>query len=433
MVEHLTSNQSNGRVARVRPVSLLSLAAALVIGMLAGAAGLTWLRTSAQPAPSELQEAKKSAAKHGIVEMSEEAQKNGGMATAPTSLVVLPTTIDLTGTVTPDDSRVAHIRPLARGLIEDVPVRLGDRVVKNQPLAVYDNIELGETIGEYLAVRAALRQAETDRDVKRAALERGEALLQTEAIARQTLEQRRAEFNNADAGVASVKARVSKVEEQIHRFGLSDADLAALRPDEEATPHRVVSHNVLRAPFDGVITKYDVAPGELVEPERELFTITNISTVWVLADLYERDLAKVQANTDATVRVESYPNREFSGRLTYVSDLIDPKTRTAKVRCVVPNPDGLLKLDMFAKITIPTRDRRQVLTVPIDAVQQVDGQSVVFVRRSPTAFERRDVTVGAIAGDRIEVSGSIGEGDAVVGKGSFYLKTALLREQIAED
>ena len=378
----------------------------------------------------------RSALPAGVVELPEDAQRNGGLATSPAELVTLPSTIELTGVVAPEESRVAHVRPLARGLIEQVSVRLGDRVKAGQALVTYDNIQLGELIGEYLTARATLRQAQTDLEVKRTVLARGEALIKQEAIAQQTLDQRRAEFQNAEATVASERARVSKVEEQIHRFGLSDADLARLNPEqggEDPTGHRVASHNVLRAPFEGIITKYDVAPGELVEPERELFTLANLSTVWVLADLYEKDLAKVAPNTTAKVKVEAYPDRVFVGQLTYVSDLIDPTTRTAKVRCVVPNPDGALKLDMFAKVVVPIRDQRQALVVPATAVQQIDGQSVVFVRQSTTRFERRDVVVGATAEGRVEVSGAVKPGDVVVGAGSFYLKTAALRERIAED
>lgn len=413
-----------------RQVSALSLIAGLAIGMVAGAASWSWLR--GRPAVSAPREEKRPETPAGVIELSEDAQRNADVSTAAVAAITLPTTVELTGAVTPEEARVAHIRPLARGLIEDVSVRLGDRVQKNQPLVTYDNIALGELIGEYLTDRAALRQADTDLEVKRTALNRGEALIKTEAIAQQTLDQRRAEFKNAEAAVASARARVSKIEEQIHRFGLSDPDLEKLRPEEGQNPHRVASHNVLRAPFDGIITKYDVAPGELVEPERELFTIINLATVWILADVYEKDIAKVAANTDVTLRVDAYPERQFGGRITYVSDLIDPKTRTAKVRCVVPNSDGALKLDMFAKVIVPTRDQREALTVPVEAVQQIDNQSVVFVRQSPTQFLRRDVKVGATAGDHVEVSGSIKPGDVVVAKGSFYLKTALLRERIAE-
>jgi cobalt-zinc-cadmium efflux system membrane fusion protein len=429
MVDQLTGNHRKGTTGIGRQVSALSLIGGLVVGIAAGAAAWSWL-TGDREVPSQ-ESSEKTDSAPGVVELTEEAQRNASVLTAPATLITLPSTIELTGVVTPEESRVAHIRPLARGLIEEVSVRLGDRVKAGQTLVTYDNIQLGELIGDYLTSQATLRQAQTDLDVKRAALTRGEALIQAEAIAQQTLDQRRAEFQNAEASVASERARVSKVEEQIHRFGLSDAELAKLRPEEGQSGHRVASHTVLRASFDGIITKYDVAPGELVEPERELFTMANLSTVWVLADLYEKDLGKVEANTTATVRVEAYPERKFTGRVTYISDLIDPTTRTAKVRCVVANPDGALKLDMFARVVVPMRDRRQALTVPVAAIQQIDNQRVVFVRQSATRFERRDVQVGSTAGDRVEVSGALQAGDEVVGSGSFYLKTALLRERIA--
>lgn len=385
--------------------------------------------TSGNAAPST----ETSALPPGVVELPPEAQRNAALKTAQVNRITLPTVVDLTGTVAADDSRVAHIRPLARGVIEDVSVRLGDRVREGQALVGYDNIELGELIGDYLTAQATLRQAHTDLAVKRTAQARAEALLKLEAIAQQTFDQRRAEFLNAEASVASESARVNKVEEQLHRFGLSEADLDNLAVQDAQGGHRVASHNVLRAPFAGVVTKYDVARGELVDPQRDLFTIANLSTVWVLADLYEKDVAKVQAGATATVRADAYPDRIFTGQLTYISDLIDPTTRTAKVRCVVPNPDGALKLDMFTKVTVPTNDRRDALVVPVNAVQQIDNQSVVFVRMSDTRFERRDVRTGATADGRVEVTGALKAGEPVVSDGSFYLKTMLLRERIAAD
>lgn len=369
----------------------------------------------------------------GVVEISEAAQKNSSLQVVPAQNQMLPAVIDVTGVVAPVESRVAHIRPLARGLIEKVSVSLGARVQPGQPLVVYDNIALGELIGEYLSEVAALRQAETDRDVKQKVLDRSEELIKLEAIAQQQLEQRRAEFRNAEAAIASQRARVSKVEEQIHRFGLSEAELAELSSEEGRDGHRTASHNVLRAPFAGVITKYDVAAGEVVEPERELFTITDLSTVWIQADVYEKDLGKVRAGVNATIRADAYPDRLYTGRLTYVSDVIDPTTRTAKVRCVVPNSDDALKLDMFVKVAIPTNDRRAAIVVPVSALQTVDERRVVFVKQSATRFERRIVQTGMTAGGLVELTSGVKPGEMVVGAGSFYLKTALLRERIGDE
>jgi len=369
----------------------------------------------------------------GIVELTPDAQKNAALGLAPVEVRPLPTTIDVTGSVAAEDARIAHIRPLARGLIERVWVSLGQRVTQGQPLATYDNIQLGELVGDYLGARAVLRQAEADLDVKRRVVERGRELIKLEAIAQQTLDLREAELKTSEAGVARDQAAVSRVEEQLHRFGLSDVDLKQLSPTEGTSPHRDASHAVLRAPFDGVVTKYDVAQGEVAEPERELFTVTDMSSVWVLADIYEKDITKVRADTDAIVRVDAYPDRTFAGRVTYVADLIDPQTRSAKARVVVANPGTALKLDMFARISIPTAEQREGLLVPVAAIQTIDNQSVVFVQESANRFMRRDVELGMTAGDLVEIRSGVQAGDTVVGAGSFYLKTALLRERIGDE
>ena len=368
----------------------------------------------------------------GVVEVPEAAQKNADLQTLTVTSRVLPATIEVTGVVAPDERRVSHVRPLARGVIEDIPVTLGARVARGQTLLSYDNIELGELVGDYLSEVAAQRQAEADLEVKQRNLDRAEALIKLEAVAQQTVELRRAEFKNAQAAVASQRARVAKIEEQIHRFGLSDADLAGLTPEEGRSGHRTSSHGVLRAPFAGVITKFDVAPGELVDPSHDLMTLTDLSTVWVLADVYEKDLAKVKVNSDVNIRVDAYPNRVFVGRLTYIGDSIDPETRTAKVRCVIDNPDGALKLEMFVRVAVGTTDSREAIVVPAASVQQIAGQSIVFVRQTPSRFERRRVEVGNTAGDVVEIRSGLKAGEVIAGAGSFYLKTALLRDTIGE-
>lgn len=413
-----------------RRAALPVVTLAVVAGIGLGVAGTALIRggSSAIDMPDRVPELPE-----GIVALPEQAQKNAGVQAARVAVRRLPVTLDATGVVGPDEGRLAHIRPLARGVVEQIHVALGTRVAAGRPLVTYDNIELGQLIGDYLSERAALGQSETDRDVKRRAVERAEGLITIEAIAQQELDLRRAEFKNAEAAVASARARVAKIEEQLHRFGLTDRDLASLTPEENRTGHRVKSHTVLRAPFAGVVTKYDVAAGEVVEPEKELFTLTDLSSVWVLADVYEKDLARIQPGTIAEIRTDAYPDRTFAGRLAHVSDLIEPSTRTARVRCVVPNADGALKLDMFVKVKLTSREQRDALVVPGAAVQQVDGRPVVFVRRSATTFERRDVQLGVAAGELIEVRGGLQAGEVVVGDGSFYLKTALLRERIGEE
>lgn len=427
---------TDGRVGSIpeRRFGVLALVLVLAVGITTGFLVQYWRGGAARVAGEPpIGEERAEELPPGVVAVPAAAQRNAGLQTLTVERRVLPASIEVTGAVAPVESRVAHVRPLARGVVESIGVTLGARVTQGQALVTYDNIELGELVGSYLSQVAAQRQAEADLEVRQQALQRAEDLIKLEAVAQQTVEQRRAEFKNAQAGVVSQKARVAQIEEQIHRFGLSEADLGRLSPDEGAAGHRTASHSVLRAPFAGVVTTFDVAAGELVEPASELMTISDLSTVWVLADVYEKDIAKVRLNSDVNMRVDAYPDRTFVGRVTYISDIIDPQTRTAKVRCVIANSDGALKLDMFVTVSVATTDSREGIVVPVAAVQQIDGASVVFVRQTPERFLRRNVTLGVSAGDVVEVTTGLQGGEVIAGAGSFYLKTAALQDRIGDE
>lgn len=419
------------------------LAAVLLGGVVLGV-GLTtvWDRDPAAADPSdprgEVAHAEGTDA-DGPLRIGKAAQQHAGMRVIKVTRSRLPVTVEATGVVAPVPSRVAHLRPIAQGVIDRIDVGVGDRVRAGQPLVQYDNIALGRLIGEYRSARAALRQTEADLQVRRRYFERAEQLIEIEAIAQQTLELRRAEYENAQAAVASAHAQVAQVEEQIHRFGLTDADLAKAVPQypnesgQSDALHREASHTLIRAPFDGIVTAYDVAVGEMVEPQRELLTITDLSTVWVLADVYEEDLGRVGTGAETAIRTQAYPDRTFIGQLTYISDVIEPSTRTARVRSVLKNPDGALKQDMFVTVSIPTIEAREALAVPVSAVQQIDGQSVVFAQTGSTSFQRRDVRLGVTAADRVEILAGLQPGERIVSEGSLYLKAALLQERIGTE
>jgi len=365
-----------------------------------------------------------------LVKVPLEAQKSVSFAVAESRRQKLESRVTATGIVSPDQTRYAHITPLGRGIVEKVYVNLGDPVRKDQPLVSYDNVELGELIGEHLRLLGELEKLEAQREVASKVLNRARALLEVEAIARQEFELRDALYQQALASVQSQKADLARVEEKLHRFGLSDADIAALRSSPHDTPHRTASHSVLRAAFNGIIIKYEVSPGELVDRDQKLFTLVDTSSVWVLADLYEKDIGLVRASRECRVQVASYPGEVFSGEVTYVSDFLDPASRTAKVRCVVPNRDGRLKLEMFATVSIPVLHGREALTIPVPALQEMNGETVVFVPVDETRFEKRVVSLGDRGEDWLEVLNGLREGEKVVTAGSFYLKSTLLREQI---
>jgi membrane fusion protein, heavy metal efflux system len=409
---------------------------ALVVGIVLGASLYTrFAGTNQQPqASADSTEADKPDAAESLpatVRISPESQTEIGIAVEPAVLRDLRDTLSATGTVTEDPLRVAHIRPLARGLIEKAYVRLGDRVSKGDPLVEYDNIELGLAIGEYRSAQAEMQRSLTDLEVKKTILDRGKEMLKVGAIARTAYDLREAEYKDAEAKTAGARAIVAKIAEQIFRYGWTEQDLANIAA-KQGTGHSV-SHSILKAPLSGIVTAYHASVGEVVEPSTELLAITDMSSLWVLADVFERDLSHVQDGKPVQVRVASYPGKVFQGRITYVADTIEPKTRTAKVRCVVENIGGLLKLEMFATIDMPMNRMNSVLAVPDSAIQQVEGKSVVFVRSSEEEFQKREIQIGAANGGYTEIRSGLKAGDSVATRGSFIVKTEFLRGLISEN
>lgn len=403
---------------RRRNLILLGASLAVVLAL------FSFLRTKPKP-----QKEAASAAAPDVVEVNAEAQRNAGVATAEAEERSIQRVVKATGIVSPDQARVGHVFPLARGIVEKVYVQLGDKVRQGQPLVTYDNIELGQMIGEYLKLRGDLERVQAQQQVAKKSLDRAQALIEVQGIAQQEYDIRKAEYDQATAEVQSQRADVARVEEQIHRFGLTDADIGKLGGSEHGS-HRTASHNILTAPLSGVIVKFDVSPGEVVDRDKEVFMIVDTSTVWVLADLYEKDLGKVRTGGEARITVASYPGQTFQGKITYISDFLDPASRTAKVRCILSNPDGKLKLEMFATVEIPARESARGLAVPVSALQQVDADTIVFVERDATHFEKRVVRVSERGGDWAEILSGVQKGEKVVTNGSFYVKSALLREQI---
>jgi membrane fusion protein, heavy metal efflux system len=362
------------------------------------------------------------------VQISAESQKDVGIVVEAAANRSLQETLAATGTISEDPGRVAHIRPLARGLIEKAFARLGDHVSAGDPLVEYDNIELGVAIGEFLSAKAAQQQSLTDLEVKKKILDRSREMLRAGALARTTYDLREAEYKDAEAKAVAAQATAEKIEEQIHRYGWTDQDLANL----PAKQGHSITHSVLKAPFSGVITSFHVVEGEVVEPSTELLAITDMSSLWVLADVYEKDLANVQPGKVVQVRVASYPGRVFQGRINYVADAVDAKTRTAKARCLVQNSSGLLKLEMFATVEIPMNQTSPVLAVPDSSIQQIEGKSVVFVRTSETEFQKREVQTGITSGGFTEIRSGLKAGETLATRGSFVVKTAFLRDLIGE-
>lgn len=187
-----------------------------------------------------------------------------------------------------------------------------------------------------------------------------------------------------------------------------------------------ISHYEVKAPFDGTVISKDVVLMDQVDPETQMFSIANFATVWVTADIYERYLPLVASLADDRVhlRSDAYPEQSFEARVFYTGNMIDDKTRTADMRAVVANPDGLLKPGMFVEIELPGVVVPGVVQIPRAAVVEDKGETFVFVRKSEDEFERRDVKVGRTATETVEIVDGLQPGEPVAVAGLFALKTA---------
>ncbi|MDE0102572.1 MAG: efflux RND transporter periplasmic adaptor subunit [Bryobacterales bacterium] len=349
-----------------------------------------------------------------LIHIPIEVQRARGLAVRPTTTRDFESLLQVTGTVSADNTRVSRIRPLARGIVEQVFVQLGDRVNAGDPLVTYDNIDLGLAIGDFLAANAELRSARTALEVNATILARSREMLEFEAVARTEHNLLEAEYRSTQALVEGALAKVAKFEEQLHRFGVTDDALDGLTEASDPDYHRTVSRATLRTPTNGIVTGSDVARGTVVDPSNTLFTVTDLSVVWVLADVAERDISAIRLGKRVSVGVASYRGEAFSGRIEYIGDILDPESRTARVRCVVQNPDGRLKLGMFASVDIPSGAKHRAVAVPHGAALRLQGSPVVLVQRSEDEFEARPIETGRREGDWVETSGGIRPGELVL-------------------
>lgn len=362
-----------------------------------------------------------SAEKTNLVEMGVSAQQHIGMVVTPAELTQLNEYLRATGTVQPIDSRVGVVGPLARGRIVEVRARVGDRVDAGQTLAIFDNIEAGELLSQEQSARADLERLKAQLIPATRQEERSRHLADIGAGSEKEYESSKAENDGIEASVRSQQAMIDGIQQRLRRFGVSDGKLR----ERFLTP--------LKAPFAGVVTKAQASPGNIVEAGQDGFTVADLSRVWVQAEVYEKDLGRIRVGQSAFITVDTYPNQSFEGKVAYISDVLDPQTRTARVRCEVANRDLRLKTDMFANIELPTKFSKQAIAVPSSALQDVEGKNVVFIRRSATKFEKREVEKGATVNNQTEIVSGLKPGEQVVTQGAFHLKSILAGGELGED
>ena len=312
----------------------------------------------------------------------------------------------MTATIRPNQDRIARVAPRVEGRIVNVSANLGDVVKAGQSLAVMDSVALGEA-------QSSLQQAQSARRVAQADFKRAETLIADEIIAQR-------DYLRAKAELEKSSAEQRAAENKLRLLGGAQAG------------GRGASTFQLNAPLAGTVVEKKATVGELHTPSESLFTIADLSVVWIEANLTEDALSKVQKGTSATVSVKAYPGELFKGRVTYIASLLDKDTRTIPARIEVENKDGRLKPEMFASATITTTGAKQdVLSVPDAAVVLMQGQPSVFVAERG-GFEARVIEPGEKRSGRTTIKSGVKAGEQVVTAGAYALKARALKSQIGD-
>lgn len=327
--------------------------------------------------------------------------------------------LKLTGRIESDRARVNEVAAAAAGRVVAVEKLLGQKVKAGDVLAVIQSAELGRAKADYLEAQAQLKLAQS-----------------TFAREKQLHEKRissQADFLTAQSELHRSEAALAAAEKTLNLLGLDAQQIAAI--DDDRSNGRF-GQLVLRAPSDGTIIEQNAITGKLVDSTETLFTIADLSSLWVWCDLYERDLARIHARlaesgpVKADVRIAAFPDCVFEGTLDLIDSTLNTRTRTVRVRLSLSNPDGLLKVGMFADARIVDSDAAVVSVVPKTAVMTDAGKSFVFQQIKEDLWFRRDVITGRTFDQYIEIESGLPHDARIVAKGAFMLKSDILREKM---
>ncbi len=326
-----------------------------------------------------------------------------------TGYIVLPAAI------VPDQSKEARVGSLVQGRVKKVFVNVGDRVSAGQVLMTIEGTEIGSIKASFMKAKAVL-------DFAKSALERQKKLYSEKIGAQKSLLETQAEYDKA---LAEFRAE----DKRIHSIGLTDEDVLNSKSNDDHTAGVLP----VRAPLGGIIAERNVIVGQYIDASTNAFLIQNNDIVWIDGQVFEKDLAKFDHKTEAVFSSSVYPKEQFAGKVIFIGQTVDEKTRTLPVRAEFKNPGFRLKPGMFGELRVPYGENVLAFTLPTEAVE-TDGEiSYVFVRTADTIFEQRVVVPGRSVGNRIEIKEGLKAGDCIVTQGVFYIKSEMKKGDLEGD
>ena len=311
---------------------------------------------------------------------------------------------DFPAVAQPNENKLAEVTTLIRGRVEEVYVDFGHDVERGTVLALVHSTDIGLSQASYLKAAAQSHEAAL-------AYERARELYEHQVVSLAELKRREAAMRVAHADLRETTHR-------LELLGLPSEEIRRL--DRERT---VRSDVPIRAPIAGRIIMRNLTRGEVVEMGQTIFAVADLSDVWVVGNVPEKDVQFIHHEQSVEVRMTAYPGKVFSGTITYVGDVLDSATRTMRLRITVPNPKRLLKPEMFATVRVYAESEPEVAMAPVSAVQRSGESSYVFVQLDGGTFEKRPVVLGQETDQVVAVLNGLRGGERIVTAGTFVLRS----------
>lgn len=349
-------------------------------------------------------------------------QQKGGIETLIIAARNIPQVAMANGSLVTNEDRTWRVSSYFLGRVAEVSAKVGDVVKEGQILARMHSHEVHDARATYQQASAQLTETRAQESFAKKARDRAQRLFALEAISKGQLEQAEADWQKAKAVVESAQAIVNR--EKVHITDVLQVPLNPVPGHESAELVPVVS------PARGIIMERLASIGTVVNPGSPMFTVADLSTLWLIASVNEAELGKVLVKQPVEVRVRAYPDRIFPGSVLKLGEQLDPVTRTLQVRALVSNLDEALKPEMYATAIFQEASTRPALTIPETSVQEINGQQVVFRQLSDAVFRSQVVNVGTAVNGQVEIREGLKDGDHVVVKGSYSLKSEMLKKLI---
>jgi multidrug efflux pump subunit AcrA (membrane-fusion protein) len=361
----------------------------------------------------------------GTVHITPEAQAAAGIQVVTMKAQTVPEYLTAAGQLITNEQRTAHVGTYTDGRVVAVFANVGDHVRSGSILARMHSHDVHETRAAYESALQEVKRREEALAYQQQMQARMQRLYELKSASRQEVD--RAEVDVASARTDLETAKISVAKEVAHL-----TDILHLPPEALPGINETTEQVPVVSPISGTVINRMITPGAVVEPGEEVYTISDLSALWMLASISEDDVARIHLGSGARITTQAYPDAAFPGRVSYLSPELDPKTRTLQARITVPNPGSRLRVAMYVTAQIDGGLTRETLFVPEEALQDVNGNSIVFIRNGADQFEPRAVATGKRLNGHAEINGGLKPGDLVAVKGSFVIKSEMLKSQIGE-